>query len=156
VASRFITAAFAIGVVALTIAFVIPPMLEAPNEDTASTVQLDEGDVENLNTNLDITLIATDKQAGTANVQTTDLTTGETLNETIAVDETATFQMPDGEVTVTVESLTGTKSATLTASYPATYGFSEGGVAIAENIGILLVAIALLLISGILVTVVNI
>lgn len=156
VASKFITLAFALGVVALTVAFVIPPMIEAPHEPTERTESLAVSEQGVLNDNLQIMTTAINETDGTATVEVTDRSAGAVDSATLSESQSATLSLPDGDVTVTLESIPNGDTATLTTSYPSTYGFSAGGKAISENIGVLLVALSLILITGIVAMAVNV
>lgn len=130
------------------IAFSFPILMDSPNQPHMETFELQEEESTVLNDRIEIYLDTIKPNDGN-NVTVTALDT-ETLAEgtrTIEEGNSATFSLSDGDVTVTVLTVS-TSAAELTVEYPRLYGWHDAAKTIVGNLHLILAGLAVVVIVG--------
>lgn len=129
----------------LLFAFAIPSMIDASEDPQYDTLTLQEGETVTVTEGLEMTL--DNSGQGEATVTLSDTDTGRTNTSTITEGNTSAWSLPGGQGNVTNKDSTASE-ATLRVEYPGTYGWNDSAVVITDNIGLLLIIIALLTVMG--------
>lgn len=115
-------------VVGVLMAFILPVAITSFNDDSERTINQSTSQSYEVTSDLNSTV--TGVTAGTsATVELNHTADGTTVSNTVNVGSNTTYSMPDGDVTVTVDS-SDTGSAVVSYEYPDTYGWSDGSASL--------------------------
>lgn len=139
----------ALVVAGVLIGYILPIGIGAVNEPIQSTQTQDIGETYNVSSNLDSEVTSV-TDGTSATVALTDTEAGETQSQTVNVSENGTYNLPGGDVTVTVNNATsGTPStAELTYQVPSDFGWSSGAQSVYGLIPLFLILAPLVVIVG--------
>lgn len=145
--------AISIGAVILFVVVAMPVVVDSTTGENSQTLQLDEDDTVRLSDRLELTnerIRPPDPENATFTV--TDTESLESGTQLIQNGSDATFALGGGNVTVAVTSITDSQpeTTTVTVMYPTTYGWPDGARTIANNLGLILVAGAFIVVLGLL------
>lgn len=150
--------AMSLGVIILFLVVSVPVVVDSTNGETGQTFQLEEEDTVSLSDRLELTnerIRPPSPENATYTV--TDTETLESQTQTIQNGSQATYELSGGNVTVAVTSITDSQpeTTTVTVSKDTTYGWPEGAQMLADNLAIILVAAAFIVVMGILASVIK-
>lgn len=145
--------AVSVGAVILFVVVAMPVVVDSTSGQNSQTIQFEEGQTERLSDRLEITNDRVRPPSPeNATFTVTDTETLESETAIIRNGSEATYALSGGNVTVAVESITDANPETVTATvtYPTTYGWSDGAQTIASNMGLIVIAVAFIIVLGLL------
>lgn len=145
--------AVSVGVVILFVVVAMPTVVDSTTGENSQTIQFEEGETHRLSDSLEITndrVRPPTPENATFTVRDTDTLESDTA--VIQNGSQATYALSGGNVTVAVTSITDANPETVTAtvSYPTTYGWSDGAQTISSNLGLVVIAVAFIIVLGLL------
>lgn len=143
--------AFGIGVFALALALIVAPMITATTADTTATNYIDENESVSLTDTLSlaVTDINTSGTEYMVTLEATDENTLSTAQTTLNTTENATIQLSGDAINVNVDDR-GTDTALVSATYPPAFGWNGGARAMLDNLGVVIVITAVIMVLGLL------
>lgn len=142
--------AVSVGIVILFVVVAMPVVVNGMTGSTSQTVQFDEGETQDLTERLNVTVTNINATANYATVSLEDSATLDSQTETIDEGKESTFTLSGGNVSITVGSIDGgsPETAILSTSTPNQYGWADGASTLADNLGLVIVAVAFIVILG--------
>jgi hypothetical protein len=147
-----LTAVVALVLLVFMFAFSIPSMQAATESPSDVRLDLDEGETATVTEGLTVTADATSNTEATVTFE--DVETGADNTTTVPEGNTSNWSLPGGNGTVTNVDSTANQ-VTVEIEYPTAYGWNPAGVAIVNNIGLILVIMAFVVIMGAMIVVVR-
>lgn len=141
--NKGITIAVAVLVTALLAAFLAPIAIDAFNEPASNTISHTEGVTYEVTTNLNSTATTVDATNSEVTIELNDTAENTVVSNTVANGSTTTYNMPGGDVNVTVDNIEDSTNATVTYHYPDDYGWSGGASSLWGLIPLFLVLVLL-------------
>lgn len=145
---RLIMGAVALGVLVLAMALFVPSLIDATQDDAQKTVELTEGSSQNLTERLSLTAHDISSGQSEANVTLENLVTLNRTAEHLNVSETKTLNLSNEDVEVTLDSISDTDEALITATYSPMFGWDAGPRTFVENLDLVLALLGALTILG--------
>lgn len=144
------SAVFALGVLALLIALAVPAAITVTDSPATNTYDLDVGEQAVVSQSLDVILEDT-TNAPDATITLRDSETVQEDTQTLTEGETATYNVGNETMNVTLIGVEGTNAnATFLVEYPRTYGWADGAKTFVDNLPFMLVvAFGLVLVGAV-------
>lgn len=147
-ASEKIILVFALGVLVLVAAFLVPVMRDSTDSDAKAGVSLYVGEEEPLTDVLTVGLRETNASGNQTNA-TVELRNERTLERNITtINDSATMNVSNESIAVHVDRIEN-DSARVVAEYPPTFGWGTGPAKFLENTGIIVVLAGVLMLFGV-------
>ena len=139
--SKFPVVALGFVLIVLLGALTVPAAIDTSDGTVQTSVTLEEGESQLITENLDIIV----EETNNADATITLVYPPGSESNTQIIDEgsTVTYSFEEGDVMVTNVDSTNQR-VTLLVEYDSTFGYSDAGVIVSENIGIILVAMLLI------------
>lgn len=139
------TAVVTLTVFALFAAFSVPTLITASQDEQEQTLTIETGETRELTDRIGVTLIESDNTEATVEIE--ELGTGNTDEITLSENSTEEWAINGDSGDVTLIETTN-NDAEITVSYSPTYGYSEAGKTIVNNIGLLIIAVIFIVVMG--------
>lgn len=145
--------AFGIGILILIVGIAMPVMISSTTQDASTATILDENETAELTDTLQIGLEdvqTSSNYTNNATVSLTNLRDYSTTEATINDSANETLSLSGEDIVVDVD-LRSSSSALLSTTYPATFGWNDGATTIVENLDVIMVVTAIIIITALLV-----
>lgn len=138
-----------IAVAAIIASFLLPVAVNQLENDESVTINQSVSSTEDVNAQVNATLDSIGTKDPTDNATYTLQTDNQSITKTIDNGSESTFSFNEGDVTVNVSDVdSGTSSAESAFTYPTTFGYSSGGAALYDLLGLALILAAFLFFVG--------
>lgn len=144
-----IVQAVSLGIIILFVVVAIPTVIDATETEGVQTIELEENETERLSDRLEITAENINASANETTLKLRDTQSLDEQTQTVASGSTTTFNLSDGDVTVTVQEVEQNTTQS-DVSYPRTYGWGDGAKTITDNLGLVLAVAAFIIVLGLL------
>jgi len=135
-------AVFAIGVLGLAVALLVPTLVDATQDDARQHIEMYENDTRDITDRLSFYLQDVNGTSGNATVELRDDTNFNNQTRELSSQSTNTIQLSGSNVTVDTQQVyDNDTSVRFVVDYPPTFGWSDGPAAFMSNIGLIIVLI---------------
>lgn len=142
---KLVVAGLALGLFVLLAAFAIPPAIDATNNRDSSVHLIDVDETVEVTPGLEVTV--EDSTNSQSTLLFTDVDSGLTHNTTIQEGATQNFTLDNEFVEVTLQDATNA-DAQIRLEYAHTYGWAPGAKTLAEQMDVVLVLFAFVVVLG--------
>jgi cytoskeletal protein RodZ len=126
-------------------AFVVPQLIQSTKDPQITTTVIDTGGSEGITEGLSITLQDSSNSEATVNVS--DTQTGNETTLVIPEGGSANYSLPGGDGYINAVSTTN-QGAELQVAFDPLYGYSQAGRTLIDNIGLILVLVIFIGVTG--------
>lgn len=142
-------AIISLGMLALMMAFFVPPIIDAQDNEIRNTVELEEGESVIVDEVVRLEMNTVDNANSLVNLTVRDVSTQSGVNVTnLSVNETKTVTPVDEPISVTLESIETGQRAEVTPEFSRTYGWNDGAAAFIAELDTIMTVVGFLAVAG--------
>lgn len=147
--SKALTVAFAVVIIGLAAALFAPTLIDATQGNAVAVEQMEVGDTANLTERLTLSLDAVNTAQDNATVTLTDETTFADTQTIVDNDTTSSTTLSGDVINVSVSNIDASDVVTLSVTYPPMFAWNDGARVFYENSGIIIAALALVMVVAV-------
>jgi hypothetical protein len=145
--------AVAVGILVLCVAVFVPTLVDGTQNDKTAIAEIEENSTFDYTDKLSVEAVSVSQSSSSATIEVRNSETFESSQKVLNASESKVYQVGGENVTATLEQLrfsTGGEYATVSVSYPPTFGFGDASKDFFENMEIVIVLVGFIIVLGVL------
>lgn len=145
--------AIAVGVLVLSVALFIPTLVDGTQNENQDISEIENGTTYDVNEKLSVSVTSVNVSNNTSKVEVTNTDTLESSEKLLNVSKSKVYTIGGENVTAKLEGLRESprgEFATVTVTYPPTFGFGQASKTFFENVELMIVLVGFIIVLSVL------